>query len=161
MAFNGAFLPGAVGVAIVDGDVEEVFEGVFVEELGAVVGEDGFEFVAAGAEVAPEVAEGSGDGGLRNRGKEVHIEAAGGGRIVAVGVDEGEHTATAAGGVDGVHLEVAGFEVVSGGGREFVNHMLGGVVARAVGGGRFGARALVAFIGKGLVVFVSEFASFQ
>ena len=46
MAFNGAFLPGAVGVAIVNGDVEEVFEGVFVEELGAVVGEDGFEFVA-------------------------------------------------------------------------------------------------------------------
>ena len=64
MAFNGAFLPGAVGVAIVNGDVEEVFEGVFVEELGAVVSEDGFEFVAAGAEVTPEVVEGGGDGAV-------------------------------------------------------------------------------------------------
>ena len=115
MAFNGAFLPGAVGVAIVDGDVEEVFEGVFVEELGAVVGEDGFEFVAAGAEVAPEVAEGIGDGGLRNRGEEVHIEAARGGGIAAVGIDEGEHAAAAAGGVDGIHLEVAGFTMLAGG----------------------------------------------
>ena len=115
MAFNGAFFPGAVGVAVVDGNMEEVFEGVFVEELGAVVSEDGFEFVAAGAEVAPEAAEGGGDGCLRNRGQEVHIEAAGGGGVAAVGVDEGEHTATAAGGVDGIHLEVAGFAMLAGG----------------------------------------------
>ena len=115
VAFNGAFLPGAVGVAIVDGDVEEVFESLFVEELGAVVGEDGFEFVAAGAEVTPEVVEGGGDGGLRNRGQEVHIEAAGGGGVAAVGVDKGEHTATAAGGVDGIHLEVSGFAMHAGG----------------------------------------------
>ena len=115
MAFNGAFLLGAVGVAIVNGDVEEVFEGVFVEELGAVVGEAGFEFVAAGAEVMPEEVEGGGDGGLRNRGQEVHIEAAGGGGIAAVGVDEGEHPAAAASGVDGIHLEVAGFAMLAGG----------------------------------------------
>ena len=159
MAFNGAFLPGAVGVAIVNGDVEEVFEGVFVEELGAVVGEDGFEFVAAGAEVAPEAAEGGGDGCLRNRGQEVHIEATGGGGIATVGVDKGEHTATAASGVDGVHLEVAGFEVVAGGGRGFVDHMLGGVVARVVSGGRFVERSLVAFVGERFTVFVEKFAS--
>ena len=115
MAFNGAFLPGAVGVAIVNGDVEEVFEGVFVEELGAVVGEDGFELVAAGTEVAPEAAERSSDGGLRDGREEVHVETAGGGGIAAVGVDEGEHTATAAGGVDGIHLEVAGFAMLAGG----------------------------------------------
>ena len=35
-----------------DGDAEEGFERVFVEELGAVVGEQGLEFVAVGAEVA-------------------------------------------------------------------------------------------------------------
>ena len=57
VAFNGAFFPGAVGVAVVDGNMEEVFEGVFVEELGAVVSEDGFEFVAAGSDVAPKVVE--------------------------------------------------------------------------------------------------------
>ena len=33
-------------------DAEEGFERVFVEELGAVVGEQGLEFVAVGAEVA-------------------------------------------------------------------------------------------------------------
>ena len=161
MAFNGAFLPGAVGVAIVNGDVEEVFEGVFVEELGAVVGEDGFELVAAGAEVAPEAAESSGNGGLGDGGEGVHVKTAGGGGVAAVGVDEREHPAAAASRVDGVHLEVAGFEVVAGGGREFVDHMLGGVVARVVSGGRLGVRALVAFIGKGIVVFVAEFAFSQ
>ena len=117
--------------------------------------------MAAGTEVVPEAAERSGDGCLRNRGQEVHVETAGGGGIAAVGVDEREHPAAAASGVDGVHLEVAGFEVVAGGGREFVDHMLGGVVARVVRGGRLGERALVAFIGKGIVVFVLEFAFSQ
>ena len=159
MAFNGAFFPGAVGVAVVDGNMEEVFEGVFVEELGAVVGEDGFELVAAGTEVAPEAAERSSDGGLRDGREEVHVETAGGGGIAAVGVDEREHPAAAASGVDGVHLEVAGFEVVAGGGREFVDHMLGGVVARVVRGGRFVERSLVAFVGERFTVFVEKFAS--
>ena len=52
VALDGAFLPGAVGGAVVNGDAEEGFECVFVEELGAVVGEQGLEFVAVGAEVA-------------------------------------------------------------------------------------------------------------
>ena len=37
--------------------------------------------------------------------------------------------------------------------------MLWGVVARAVGGGGFGARSLVAFVGERFTVFVEKFAS--
>ena len=33
VAFDGAFFPGAVGVAVVDGDIEEGFKRVFVEKL--------------------------------------------------------------------------------------------------------------------------------
>ena len=57
MALAGAFLPGAIGVAVVAVGAEEGFDLVRVEELGAVVGEQGLEFVAVGAEVAAEVAE--------------------------------------------------------------------------------------------------------
>ena len=36
MAFNGAFLPGAVGMAVVDGDMKEGFKRVFMEKLRAM-----------------------------------------------------------------------------------------------------------------------------
>ena len=39
--FNGAFLPGGVGVGVVDGSVEDGIEFGLVKELAAVVGGDG------------------------------------------------------------------------------------------------------------------------
>ena len=39
--FNGAFLPGGVGVGVVDGSVEDGIEFGLVEELATVVGGDG------------------------------------------------------------------------------------------------------------------------
>ena len=134
MALDGAFLPGAVGVAVVDGGAEEGFERVFVEGLGAVVGEQGLELVAVGAEVAAETAERGGHGVLGERREGVQVEAAGfrGGGVV--GVDECQEAVAAVGGVDGVHLEVAGLGVVPRGGGKIVDQVFGGVVAGWVGG---------------------------
>ena len=50
VAIDGAFLPGAVGVAGVDGGAKGGFDLARVEKLGAVVGGQGLERVAVGAE---------------------------------------------------------------------------------------------------------------
>ena len=36
--FGGAFLPGGVGVGMVDGGMEDLFEGGLVEEFATVIG---------------------------------------------------------------------------------------------------------------------------
>ena len=113
VALDGAFLPSAVGMAVVDGDVKEGLKRVFMKEFGAVVGEDGLEFVAIGTAIAAEVPEGVGHGGLGDCWEVVKIKTAGFVWIVVVRVDEREQAAVAVGGVDGVHLEVAGLGMVA------------------------------------------------
>ena len=159
VALDRAFLPGVVGVAVVDGDAEEGFERVLVEELGAVVGEQGLEFVAVGAEVAAETAERGGHGVLGERREGVQVEAAGfrGGGVV--GVDECQEAVAAVGGVDGVHLEVAGLGVVPRGGGEVVDQVLGGVVAGWVGGGLAASPLPVTPVGERFAVFAQELAA--
>ena len=117
VALNGAFLPGTVGMAVVDGDMEEGFERVFVEELGAIIGEHRLKFMAVGAKVAAKAMKRGGHGGLRNGWKGVHIEAAGRCWTAMVGVDKGEDATTAAGRMDGVHLEMSGLGVMARGWR--------------------------------------------
>ena len=55
MAFNGAFLPSTVGMAVVDGDMKEGFKCVFMEKLRAIVGENRLKFVAVGANQATSI----------------------------------------------------------------------------------------------------------
>ena len=74
MAFNGAFLPSTVGMAVVDGDMKEGFKRVFMEKLRAIIGENRLKFVAVGAKVAAKTTKCGGHGGLRNGWKGVHIE---------------------------------------------------------------------------------------
>ncbi len=59
--FDGAFLPGCVGVGVVDGGVDNVFEAGLVEKLGAVVERKGADGEGKGAH---DVAKGAMDGGL-------------------------------------------------------------------------------------------------
>ena len=129
MALNGAFRPGTVGMAVVDGDMEEGFKRVFMEKLRAIIGEHRLKFMAVGAKVAAKAMKCGGHGGLRNGWKGVHIEAAGRCWIAMVGVDKGEDATTAAGRMDGVHLEMSGLGVMARGRRKVVDHVLGGVVA--------------------------------
>ena len=86
MAFNRAFLPSTVGMAVVDGDMEEGFKRVFMEKLRAIVGENCLKFMAVGAKVAAKAMKRGGHGGLGNGWKGVHIEAAGRRWVVIVGV---------------------------------------------------------------------------
>ena len=104
--------------------------------------------MAVGAESTAKAAEGGGHGGLGKGWKGVHIEAARGFGGLGIRIDEREQAAAAVGGMDGVHLEVAGFGVMVRGRREVVNHVLGGVVARDVGGGRLALGFPVALVGE-------------
>ena len=160
VALDGAFLPSAVGMAVVDGDVKEGLKRVFMKEFGAVVGEDGLEFVAIGTAIAAEVPEGVGHGGLGDCWEVVKIKTAGFVWIVVVRVDEREQAAVAVGGVDGVHLEVAGLGMVPRGQWEFVDHVLWGVVARGIDGDWPASLFLaVVLMDERLAVFVQKFAS--
>ena len=129
MAFNGAFLPSTVGMAVVDGDMKEGFKRVFMEKLRAIIGENRLKFVAVGAKVAAKTTKCGGHGGLRNGWKGVHIETTKRCWIAIVGVDKGEDATAAAGRMDGVHLEMSGLGVMARGRRKVVDHVLGGVVA--------------------------------
>ena len=94
------------------------------------------------------------------RREEVEVEAAGlrGGGVV--GVDECQEAVTAVGGVDGVHLEVAGLGVVPRGGGKIVDQVFGGVVAGWVGGGWAAWAFLpVMVVDEWFAVFVQELAS--
>ena len=66
MAFNGAFLPSTVGMAVVNRDMKEGFKRVFMEKLRAIVGENRLKFVAVGVKVAAKATKRGGHGGLRN-----------------------------------------------------------------------------------------------
>ena len=59
---HGAFLPGGVGVGVVEGGVEDAFEGGLVEELASIIGGHGVD-CAQGA-FGGEAAEGAVDGAL-------------------------------------------------------------------------------------------------
>ena len=97
MAFDGAFLPSTVGMAVVDGDVKEGFKRVFMEKLRAVIGENRLKFMAVGAEVAAEVAERGGHGVLGERREEVHVKTTGLLGVDVVGVDERQEAGAAVG----------------------------------------------------------------
>lgn len=158
MAFNRAFLPSTVGMAVVDGDMKEGFKCVFMEKLRAIIGENRLKFVAVGAKVAAKTTKCGGHGGLRNGWKGVHIEAAGCCRIAIVGVDKGEDATAATGRMDGVHLEMSGFGVMARGRREVVDHVLGGVVAGDIGGGGLVLVFLVTLVGKRSAACILKFA---
>ena len=95
--FDGAFLPGAVGVGVVDGGADDAFEGGGAEELAPVVGEQrlhGLQLL-----LAHEFLEGGADGFLADFGEFDGVGFAG----LAFG--EGEEAALpASAGVDGVHF---------------------------------------------------------
>ena len=158
MAFNGAFLPSTVGMAVVDGDMKEGFKRVFMEKLRAIVGENRLKFMAVGAKVAAKAMKRGGHGGLRNGWKGVHIEAAGRCWIAMVGVDKGEDATAAAGRMDGVHLEMSGLGVMARGRRKVVDHVLGGVVAGDIGGGGLVLVFLVTLVGKRSAACILKFA---
>ena len=158
MAFNGAFLPSTVGMAVVDGDMKEGFKCVFMEKLRAIIGENRLKFVAVGAKVAAKTTKCGGHGGLRNGWKGIHIEAAGRCWIAMVGVDKGEDATAAAGRMDGVHLEMSGLGVMARGRRKVVDHVLGGVVARDIGGGGLVLVFLVTLVGKRSAARILKFA---
>ena len=95
--FDGAFLPGAVGVGVVDRGADDAFEGGGAEELAPVVGEQrlhGLQLL-----LAHEFLEGGADGFLADFGEFDGVGFAG----LAFG--EGEEAALpASAGVDGVHF---------------------------------------------------------
>ena len=114
--------------------------------------------MAVGAKVATKAMKRGGHGGLRNGWKSVHIETAGRCWIVIVGVDKGEDATAAAGRMDGVHLEMSGFGVMARGRREVVDHVLGGVVARDIGGGGLVLVFLVTLVVERSAVCIPKFA---
>lgn len=158
MAFNGAFLPSTVGMAVVDGDMKEGFKYVFMEKLRAIIGENRLKFVAVGVKVAAKATKRGGHGGLRNGWKGVHIEAAGRCWIAMVGIDKGEDATAAAGRMDGVHLEMSGLGVMARGRRKVVDHVLWGVVAREIGGGGLVLVFLVTLVGERSAACILKFA---
>lgn len=158
MAFNGAFLPSTVGMAVVDGDMKEGFKCVFMEKLRAIIGENRLKFVAVGAKVAAKTTKRGGHGGLRNGWKGVHIEAAGRCWIAMVGVDKGEDATAAAGRMDGVHLEMSGLGVMARGRRKVIDHVLWGVVAGDIGGGGLVLVFLVTLVGERSAARILKFA---
>ena len=155
MAFNGAFLPSTVGMAVVDGDMKEGFKRVFMEKLRAIIGENRLEFMAVGAKVAAKAMK---RGGLRKGWEGVHIEAAGCCWVAVVGVDEREDATAVAGRMDGVHLEMSGLGVMARGRRKVVDHVLWGVVAREIGGGGLASVFLVAPVGERSAARIPKFA---
>ena len=97
---DGAFLPGGVGVGVVDGSAEDAFEGGLVEELAAVIGGHGADR-AEGA-FGDEAAEGAVDGLLADGAQRAQEDVAG----AALEQDE-ESAAAGAPGDDAVHLPIA------------------------------------------------------
>ena len=97
---DGAFLPGGVGVGVVDGGAEDALEGGLVEELAPIVGGHG----AARTEGAfgDEAAEGAVDGLLADGAQGAQEDVAG----AAFEQDE-ESAAAATPGDDAVHLPIA------------------------------------------------------
>ena len=158
MAFNRAFLPSTVGMAVVDGDMKEGFKCVFMEKLRAIIGENRLKFVAVGAKVAAKTTKCGGHGGLRNGWKGIHIKAAGRCWIAMVGIDKGEDVTAAAGRMDGVHLEMSGLGVMACGRRKVVDHVLWGVVARDIGGGGLALLFFVALVGERSAARIPKFA---
>ena len=114
--------------------------------------------MAVGAKVATKTMKRGGHGGLRNGWKGVHIEAAGRCWIAMVGVDKGEDATTAAGRMDGVHLEMSGLGVMARGWRKVVDHVLGGVVAGDIGGGGLVLVFLVTLVGERSAACILKFA---
>ena len=75
-----------------------------------------------------------------------------------VGVDKGEDATTAAGRMDGVHLEMSGLGVMACGRRKVVDHVLWGVVARDIGGGGLALLFFVALVGERSAACILKFA---
>ena len=135
--------------------MKEGFKCVFMEKLRAIIGENRLKFVAVGVKVTAKATK---RGGLRKGWKGVHIEAAGRCWTAMVGVDKGEDATTAAGRMDGVHLEMSGLGVMARGWRKVVDHVLWGVVARDIGGGGLASVFLVAPVGERSAARIPKFA---
>ena len=107
---DGAFLPGGIGVGVVDGGAEDTFEGGLVEELAAVAFRLRLRSVAIGGHDADraegafgdETAEGAVDGLLADGAQGAQEDVAG----AALEQDEGAAAAGALGD-DAVHLPIA------------------------------------------------------
>ena len=108
--FDGAFLPGGVGVGVINGGAEDAFEGGLVEELAAVAFRLRLRSVAIGGHGADraegafgdEAAEGAVDGLLADGAQRAQEDVAG-----AVLEQDEESAATGASGDDAGHLPIA------------------------------------------------------